>query len=139
LSELRRSHPKLAFVIGTDQLEQLKNWHRFPELIHLCSWIVLERQPMGHEVSQKTLQTWAASGLITPVSAGNGTSQWEIRGQDGRSGKAIITVPTEAPELSSTNIRENMAKGTPIDELGLFPPVAAYLKENRLYGIYQGS
>jgi nicotinate-nucleotide adenylyltransferase len=47
LEKLKSIYPKIAFVIGSDQLAKLEQWNRFPEVLDLCDWIVLER--VGHE------------------------------------------------------------------------------------------
>ena len=133
ISELTQVLPQLAFVIGTDQLSQLQNWHRFPDLLDLCHWIVLERQPHGTDHSLKVLRPWIASGLVTnsKESPALASGAWICRG-----GKTcLITVPTQAPDISSTYIREQLARGETAENLPLYGPVASYLKERQLYGI----
>jgi nicotinate (nicotinamide) nucleotide adenylyltransferase len=46
LLELKREIPgkQLAFVLGTDQAARLPSWHRYPEILDLCHWIVLKRK-----------------------------------------------------------------------------------------------
>lgn len=44
IERLKADHPKLAFVIGTDQLTNLHKWARYPEIVDMCDWIILERQ-----------------------------------------------------------------------------------------------
>jgi nicotinate-nucleotide adenylyltransferase len=125
LVELRRELPKLAFVIGTDQLEGLSRWHRFPEVIELCHWIVLERKPEGQAAGRRALAEYEASGLLR-------------RDKDHRwttpKGMTLTTVETAAPALSSTAIREEIARsGTPPPG-SISPEIETYLKRHRLYG-----
>lgn len=44
IERLKAEHPKLAFVIGTDQIANLPKWGRYPQVLEMCDWIVLERE-----------------------------------------------------------------------------------------------
>jgi nicotinate-nucleotide adenylyltransferase len=110
LMEFRRETHALAFVIGTDQLLDLPNWYRFPEILDLCHWIVLERKTESPEKTEK------AHRLIASL------------------GKSMALFPTEAPAISSTVIRENIARTGNTQSDSLLPSVAAYLKQWKLYG-----
>lgn len=133
LIELRREIPSLAFVIGTDQLSKIHTWYRFPEILNLCHWIVLERKlnasgsgdlPSASDPLQAFRQ-WMSSGLLSPC----GPAAWKTP-----SGTFLERVPTQAPEISSTSIRETLAKsGEPPANL-LLPEVIDYLKTHRVYG-----
>ena len=127
LQELKQIYPRLAFVIGTDQLIQLHTWHRFPDLLHLCHWIVIQRKSESKEMSERVLYQWEASGLIRK----SAHQSWQLKG----SSHFIQQVPTSAPPLSSTEIRESiMRTGAPPTD-SLLPKVVEYLKQNRLYGM----
>ncbi len=133
LQEIAREIPRqrLAFVIGTDQLLQLPQWYRFPEVLELSHWIVLERKPNGGVQGRGMLQDWAGSGLVRTTGI---PSQWLTR-----SGRELRVVPTEARELSSTAIRETIARtgNAPGSESSpwLLPEVLSYLKTHRIYAI----
>ncbi len=132
LQEIRRESSQTAFVIGTDQLEQLHTWHRFPDLLGLSHWIVLARKPQGMERSQRVLNEWEVSGLVQKTShQGANQGVWWIKGTN----SYLNLVPTEAPELSSTQIREQIARTGEAPQDSLSAEVLAYLKQNRLYGI----
>jgi nicotinate-nucleotide adenylyltransferase len=128
LQEIRHETTQVAFVIGTDQLEQLHTWHRFPDVLGLSHWIVLARKPEGEERSLRVLNEWGASGLVQKTSQ---KDVWWIKGTN----SYLHLVPTEAAELSSTQIREQIARNGEAPEDALSPQVLAYLKQNRLYGI----
>jgi nicotinate-nucleotide adenylyltransferase len=129
LVEMRREFSQLAFVIGADQLEKLSAWHRFPEILHLCHWIVLLRRPDGETKAAETIQKWTASGLLKPA-AGETTQEWETR-----QGTRLTLVQTKAPLISSTYIRETIGRtGTPPPD-ALLPDVHSYLKLHRIYGM----
>jgi nicotinate-nucleotide adenylyltransferase len=127
LIELQKDFPQLAFVIGADQLASLHTWHRFPELLGLCHWIVLERKPDGSPLARQTLQEWTASGLTRSLQ----DSTWKISNYS----KYLTLVPTHAPFISSTAIRESISRSGTTGEGLLSPTVLAYLKDHRLYGI----
>lgn len=125
LSEMKREFgDSLAFVIGTDQLKNLPNWHRFPDVLGLCHWIVLERK--NSPVGLKLLAEWEASGLAVRA----GASQWQLK--NGLTYLALV--PTPAPAVSSTAIREGIARSGKPQDGQLVPSVYAYLKNQGLYG-----
>jgi len=132
LQEIRRETTQIAFVIGTDQLEQLSSWHRFPEVLGLSHWIVLARRPNGLGRCQIVLNEWEASGLVQKAPE---MGVWWIKGTD----SFLNLVPTEAPEVSSTRIREQLARAGEPPQDSVSGPVLAYLKQNRLYGIRSDS
>jgi nicotinate-nucleotide adenylyltransferase len=127
LAELKTQFPQLAFVIGADQLAQFSSWYRFLDLFVSCHWIVLERKPNGNQTSQQTLAEWHASNLIRPVSS----HTWQLRG----SSYFMTLVPTDAPAISSTQIRETLSKEGIPPANTLLPEVWAHLKQRKLYGI----
>ena len=131
LKELGRGGTPLAFVLGSDQFRNLPNWHRFPEVLGLCNWLVLERKDPTQSVRnqgawRETIAHWEASGLVRMHADG-----WKV--QSG-GGTFIQGFATQAPALSSTQIRECLARsGNPPTD-SLHPDVRAYLMKRRLYG-----
>jgi nicotinate (nicotinamide) nucleotide adenylyltransferase len=136
LSLLKRDFAQLAFVIGTDQLQKIHTWHRFPDLLGLSHWIVLERKTgepgsrsersaSSPELGRRMLAQLEGSGLLVSESGGYRVS---------KGGTFIQVFRTEAPALSSTEIRESLAKtGAPPDG-SILPEVHAYLMKHRFYG-----
>jgi nicotinate-nucleotide adenylyltransferase len=135
LHELRRDHGQLAFVLGSDQLANLPTWHRFPEVLELCHWIVLARKPLGEQIAETTLQQWQTSGWVKKED-----SVWKVASRTPGVPPTITLVPTDAREISSRNIRENLAKGASneILEASLPSEILSYLMEHRLYGTGSG-
>ncbi len=131
LVALRREISELAFVIGADQVAQLTHWHRFPEILDLCHWIVLARKPHGQDTALATLQTWEGSGII---SRARNTSASALKSFTTPGGMTLAVIETDAPDLSSTLIREALSKNGASPAGSLLPEVEAYLKENTLYG-----
>ena len=138
VQELKRERGEVAFVIGTDQLEALSTWHRFPELLGLCHWLVLERksalQSSRNRPGEETLRQWQASGLVRPV----GTEAWSIHtGANSASqmeGAVLQLVPTPARALAARDIRESLQRTGQPPQDALLEPVFEYLKTHRLYG-----
>jgi len=135
LQELNRDRGRnLAFVIGADQLRDLPKWHRFPEVLSLSHWIVLERKPDGAAVIAEALAGLQGSGLLRP------RPEWTHRGCPAfeispATGRALIICPTQARELSSTRIREALARREKLDEQPLAPEVREWIRKQRLYGM----
>jgi nicotinate-nucleotide adenylyltransferase len=126
LNELRQLGTPLAFVLGTDQFLKLPSWHRFPDVLGLCHWIVLERQGEKPGAWQVLLAQWEAGGLVRAEAQG-----WRI--QSG--GQTFIqSFATQAPALSSTQIRESLARHGNPPAGSIQPEVIAYLMKRRLYG-----
>ena len=131
LLELRQSgQQKLAFVLGADQLSQLDTWYRFPEVLGLCHWIIIARKPNGEDLAGQTLAQWEASGLIRKT---NESNLWET--QNTSTNTILTLVATDAPAVSSTDIRQAIARYGAAPEKTLLPEVEAYLKLRQLYGI----
>ena len=127
----------LAFVLGTDQLEKLPSWHRFPEILGLCHWIVLERRKRSSDARQKTLLTeWEGSGLRTmprnPVAGERGRA---IDPSDAVYSRLLSRLQA-AQALSSTRIREKPCQARQPTGGGSSCPMyhAGYLMKRRLYG-----
>ncbi len=129
LLELKQEGVPAAFVLGTDQLEKLHTWHRFPELLGLADWIVLARKPQRPEAILNTLQLWKNQGLSLQTS---NDREWSIQSPTGKA--SLIWVETPAAEISSTSIREYIARHGSPPENSLHPDVWSYLKKAGLYG-----
>ncbi len=136
LQELRQTYSTaIGFVIGADELLYLPKWYRFPEVLSLSHWIVLERKPFGSHPVRQVLQEWLASGLIAQTSL---SDTWQIRtlarptGQ--LSGPFLKVVSTEAADLSSSEIRKSFSLSGACPADALDPEVLEYIKVRRLYG-----
>ncbi len=134
LQELRKEGLPFAFVLGVDQVEALDQWHRFPDLLGLCHWIALEREPGGSDRMRKATQRLVGLGVLVPAG-----DERTFETRPGASGKPtrFICVPTPARAASSTDIRRRFAlnyeNSAPVTE-NLDPRVRAYLNANHLYG-----
>lgn len=129
IQAIRREISQPAFVVGADQLESLHQWYRFPMILGLCHWIILCRKPDGLDISLKTIRQWESSGLVRPSDESN---VWRIRQDDERT--FLMLAATDAPEVSSTAIREAIGRSGEPPAENLSPEVQQYLKRRRLYG-----
>ncbi len=129
LLELRAEGIKPAFVIGADQFLELHTWYKFPEVLGLSHWIVLKRLGTQNALIQKTLSTLVGSGILESQRSGDHEGLWKTR-----FGSQLLLTPTSAPELSSSAIRESIARTGAPPEQSLLPEITSYLKLHRIYG-----
>jgi nicotinate-nucleotide adenylyltransferase len=130
LEALKKDYPQIAFTLGSDQLQNLPTWHRFPEILGLCNWIVLTRKPDGERQAMETLTHWQAGGLVKKENQG-----WKTP-----TGTHIGVFETPAREISSRNIREKLSlvrldQAIPVEVQTALPPeILSYLMEHCIYG-----
>lgn len=133
LTDLRKEGVPLAFVLGVDQVENLDAWYRFPDILALCHWIALEREPGGSDRMRKATQRLVGLGVL---SATGDERTFQTRPTSGPP-TLFIAVPTPARAVSSTEIRRKFAlnaENSPGLTENLDPEVRAYLNANHLYG-----
>lgn len=106
-SHLKARHMPLVQCIGSDQWNQISSWHRFPEVLSLYSWVVFERK--GHPLARR--ETY---GLKLD--------------QD------LVFYSTQAPEISSRLIRQDIEKTGKIPENLTSQRVKDCLMKHHLYG-----
>ena len=134
LVELGGRYRNLAFVVGSDQLPAMEGWNRFPEILRLCDWIVLERKPDGASVARGTLKDWEGRGWVRPVPGDPGA--WETPGTT-----RIGFFATKAREASSTSLKASLE--TPGGEAGatlsaMPHEIRTYIRKRGLYGHSRG-
>lgn len=123
----RGGSARWAFILGGDAFLGIEGWHRFPEVLRLCSWVVLERSGGPVEAVQRLLQKFRAQGLLgTPLG-----QAWPVSG----SGHWVGVFKTEARELSSTQVRETIALQGRVPQGSMGSEAVDYLKAHRLYGM----
>ena len=112
LRELHESHPAVSwtFIAGADAAATLPRWRDPGELLGLASLAVAARADSSRE------QVLDAVARVT--------------GGDGREQVSFLEMPLE--EVSSSQVRERVARGEPVAEL-VGEPVAGYIAEQGLY------
>lgn len=108
LRQLSASHPKAEwyFIAGSDAVAQIMEWKQPLALLDMCQIAVVERGGTSWSDLEVALPKAVLTGLIR------------------------LQVPTV--EVSSTEIREKLARGESIDRL-VPPAVAEYVQSHKLY------
>ena len=111
LRELYDPTGRLFFLMGTDMLLTLDTWREPEEIFRLCYPVYIRREE----------NSALDSRIVEKITA-----------YQEKFGKVVRRIVAPAIELSSSEVREAIAKGQPID--GMVPPsVARYVNENHLY------
>lgn len=97
---------QIYFILGTDAAKMLNIWHRSADLARLCTFAIVDRQ--DECLSQAELKHLDSAGF------------------------KIEQIHVETPDISSTKIRELVAKGLPLGG-SVSPSVAAYIQTKNLY------
>ena len=110
LTSLREQYPKAAFfyIIGADTLLQLHSWHRYQEVLHLCSFLVCPRAGVSEDAIARERARLQAEGA------------------------RFVFVKMDSVDISSTEVREALAAGEPVELLN--PAVCEYAGVMGLYG-----
>ncbi|HEY7087992.1 MAG TPA: nicotinate (nicotinamide) nucleotide adenylyltransferase [Tepidisphaeraceae bacterium] len=97
--------PEVHWLIGADMLNYLPKWHRAADLLRETHFVVMARPEV-------------------PIA-------WEsLPAEFGKLKSHVVTTPLV--QISSTNIRQRIRAGLPIDYLAP-PPVADYIHNHKLY------
>ncbi len=110
LTQLTETYPDTQWYVitGADMFCTLRTWHRFADLKHMATFCTVPRAGTATQELQRYAAELAADGVACYVD-----SQPEM-------------------PISSTQIRQRIADGAPLD--GLVPPaVEAYIREHGLY------
>ncbi len=132
LERYRAIAPKLAFVIGTDQFLGFRGWKRFPQVLSMCDWIVLLRKSADSAADLAAVTAMQAAlrdeGVLSTT---KDPSEWRIAGSE----RVMRFVETDAPEISSTRIRENFALNRSPENAAWIPrPVLEWIERKHIYG-----
>ncbi len=102
---LKRGLPRVDWLIGADQLLNLNRWHRFPDLIRLTQFHVMQRP--GYAID------------------------WSRVHPDAQSLREHV-IPVPQMDISATDIRARVREGEAIDEL-VPANVREYILRHRLF------
>ncbi len=107
IKALKKRFPRsvFRFIIGADNLEQIKDWHRPQELLQ--------------EVN-----------ILAGARPG-----YELKPLKGPPSSSIELVEVNTPDISSTRLRRELREGTPCEKLLEFIPQAVcdYIRKEKLY------
>lgn len=128
LRHFSKLYPRLAWVLGSDQLVHLPQWHRFPDLLDQSDWVVLERKPESSAQIESGIRNLIQLGLLSIL------DDRHFRIQVNSKTRRLQVVETQAKNISSTEIRSQIAlTGHPPETL-LTQSVNDYLIAHGLYG-----
>ena len=111
---------KVILIVGSDSFDGIHSWYKWRELISLVDFLILKRLDMPLS-KNKNVQD-----LISPARFSENLLL-------DRKAKSIFEIEMTPLRISSSLIRENIAKGKSIDNL-INPLVKDYLKKHGLYG-----
>lgn len=137
LCSIRSDGREYAFVIGIDQFSQWPQWHRFPEVIRLCHWIVLVRKPSTLDHALAIAKSYVDLGILRPADGSTAAPEFEIVSSvelSRTNTKRLVIVETQARNVSSTEIRAEIARSGNAPAGTLHSEVLAYLMDKKLYG-----
>ncbi len=111
---------KVILIVGSDSFDGIHSWYKSRELINLVDFLILKRPDMplskNKNVQDLISHTKFSEDLL-----------------EDRKAKSIFEIEMTPLRISSSLIRENIAKGKSIDDL-INPLVKDYLKKYGLYG-----
>jgi nicotinate-nucleotide adenylyltransferase len=127
---LRRLHAlgydpsQLFFILGTDAVAEIATWYEYPRVLDLACFVAIARP--GHPVDRLASQVPNLAPRLVPAGvAGSAGADMPKAGQ-------IVLVAAATPDVSSTSIRDRIARGLPLE--GLVPgPVATHIRRHGLY------
>ncbi len=112
VSALAEEGTELFLYCGTDMLLSFDTWHRFDELLSLCTLAYAGREVQDEALSSRVRE--------------------KIAMLQEKHGAKIFVIPLDPIEISSSEIREKLLSGEDASEL-LPASVYDYIKENKLY------
>jgi nicotinate-nucleotide adenylyltransferase len=117
---------QLFFILGSDAFAEIATWHDYPRFLDLSHFIVISRSGAPTPNPQSLIPNPDLKGRVRePHDAERSSST-------GSSSTGIFFIDAQTPQISSTEIRERVSAGTPID--GLVPKaVAAHIHRQGLY------
>lgn len=119
LSHFRNEYPdgELYFIAGSDIFATIKSWKNWQQLLKLARFIIVKRVGASFDT------------MLEKIGGDIPEAVFFHEGNKNTSNGRIILFDGEIPEVSSTNIRENISNA-----FGLVnKAVLEYIKENKLY------
>ena len=110
---------RVVMIVGSDSFVDIHSWYKWKELINLVDFVIMKRPDRPLSKNKK------AQNLVS--------SEWFKKDlfEDGQLN--IFEIEVTPLKISSSSIRENIAKGKIIDHL-VNTLVEEYIKEHGLYG-----
>jgi nicotinate-nucleotide adenylyltransferase len=111
---------QIFFITGADAFADIATWKRYPEVLDLANFVVVSRP--GHQIEALRDRLPALADRMRPADSAAHASGHP----------SIFLLRTPTPDVSSTIVRERLARGEAIT--GLVPAlVEAHILKQRLY------
>ena len=110
---------RVVMIVGSDSFVDIDSWYKWKELINLVDFVIMKRPDRPLSKKKK------AQNLVS--------SEWFKKDLFEGSQLNIFEIEVTPLKISSSSIRENIAKGKKIDHL-VNTLVEEYIKEHGLYG-----
>lgn len=115
------SPSQLFFILGTDAFAEIAMWHEYPAVLDAAHFAVITRP--GTTLSAALARAPEASSRVRHPDAARTSSGGHT---------AVFAVEAATPDVSSTAIRERLARGQCIDDL-VPVTVARHIGRHKLY------
>ncbi|HYU79845.1 MAG TPA: nicotinate-nucleotide adenylyltransferase [Vicinamibacterales bacterium] len=110
---------QVFFITGSDAFAEIETWHRYPDVLDLATFVVVARAGTAVDLLRTRLPS-LSSRMTTDRAPRVGDST------------PIIVLNVDTPDVSASDIRNQIARGESID--GLVPPaVVEYIDRHSLY------
>jgi nicotinate-nucleotide adenylyltransferase len=110
---------QIFFITGADAFAEIATWKRYPEVLDFANFVVVSRP--GHAIDALRDRLPALADRMRPAEAARSSDQ-----------PVIVLLRAATPDVSSTIVRERLARGEAIT--GLVPAhVEAHILKHRLY------
>jgi nicotinate-nucleotide adenylyltransferase len=111
---------QIFFITGADAFAEIATWKRYPQVLDLAHFVVVSRPGHAIECLAETLPDLASRMRRPEEHSGTGDST------------LVFLVQAATPDVSSTSVRDRLARGEPIT--GLVPRlVETHIHQHGLY------
>ena len=113
------SPTQIFFITGADAFAEIATWHRYPALLDAAHFVVITRPGISLDAVRERVPSLVTRMVLPADVAVAATPR-------------IITVESNTPNVSSTDIRARATRGESLESL-VPPAVAAYIEDQQLY------
>jgi nicotinate-nucleotide adenylyltransferase len=111
---------QIFFITGADAFAEIATWKRYPEVLDLANFVVVSRP--GHQIDELRDRLPALADRMRPADGAARAASHPL----------ILLLRAPTPDVSSTIVRERLARGEAVT--GLVPAlVEAHILKHRLY------
>lgn len=119
LHESGLSPSQIFFITGADAFADIATWHRYPAVLDAAHFVVITRPGISFDALRQRVPSLVPRMVSADDIATSPTPR-------------IVTIASNTPDVSSTEIRTRAARGESIENL-VPTAVAAYIAEHHLY------